>query len=73
MGTGLDGTVVKHNGYRLDGEDSFLPANVFCWERILINDSKPSGLRMVIAVEKERDTGLFPHTVIEEDTARSET
>ena len=21
----LDGTIVKHNGYKIDGEDSFLP------------------------------------------------
>lgn len=95
----LDGTVVKHNGYKLDGEDSFLPGapeflrslpekdmivfltsrgselreetelflrkngirfdavlyNAPYGERILINDRKPSGLRMSYEISPERD------------------
>lgn len=99
----LDGTIVKHNGYKIDGEDSFLPGakefldsiptndmiifltsrtdeykkiteqflnknnikydyiiyNVPYGERILINDNKPSGLKMSISVNKKRDEGLY--------------
>ena len=99
----LDGTLVKHNGYKIDGEDSFLegaeaflasiPAkdmviiltsrtedfrkqteefllghgvrydvilyNVPYGERILINDDKPSGLLMAVALGKERNSGLL--------------
>lgn len=95
----LDGTIVKHNGYKLDGEDSFLPGakefldsipekdlivfltsraeeyravtlkfldgsgirydhiifNAPYGERILINDNKPSGLKMGAAINTERD------------------
>lgn len=95
----LDGTVVKHNGYKLDGHDTFLPgakkflANIppedmviFVTsrteeyrqitknflrknhvrydhivfgapygERILVNDRKPSGLEMAVAVNPRRD------------------
>ena len=95
----LDGTIVKHNGYKLDGYDGFLPGAeqflrdipredmvVFLTsrteeyrsltegflraqgvrydgiifgapygERILINDRKPSGLAMAIAVNAQRD------------------
>lgn len=95
----LDGTIVLHNGYLINGEDSFLdgaeaflksiPAEdriifltarnscyrtiteqflqkhqiryddiIFdapCGERILINDRKPSGLAMSVAVNSERD------------------
>lgn len=95
----LDGTIVKHNGYRINGEDKFLPGaekflkgiprkdmivfltsrtdeyrkatekflaehgirydhiifNAPYGERILINDDKPSGLKMGIAVNKKRD------------------
>ena len=104
----LDGTIVKHNGYKIDGEDSFLPgAEVFLksipekdmiifvtsrteeyrektmtfllannirydhiifnapyGERILVNDDKPSGLRMSIAVSLPRNVfGLsYPET-----------
>lgn len=105
----LDGTVVKHNGYKLDGEDTFLPgakeflqqiplsdkilfltsrpeglaAQTECFlrthgihcdmivydlpygERILINDKKPSGLPMAIAVNTDRDR--FMEAVFEED------
>lgn len=112
----LDGTLVKHNGYKLDGEDSFLEgAEAFLagipqkdtviiltsrtekyraqtesflrkhgvrydailydipyGERILINDDKPSGLRMAVAVEKERDSGLCLQVIEDEDKTRSE-
>lgn len=98
----LDGTLVKHNGYKIDGKDSllegvrafledipaedmiiiltsrteevrdqtemFLRENGICYdtiiynvpygERILVNDDKPSGLRMCYAVEIQRDQGL---------------
>ena len=105
----LDGTIVKHNGYKNDGEDSFLPkAEEFLksipendmivfltsrteeyreiteqfleennvrynhivfgapyGERILINDNKPSGLKMGIAYNKERDSEV--NIIIEKD------
>ena len=111
----LDGTLVKHNGYKLDGEDTFLEGaeaflasippkdmvviltsrtedvreqtevflhehgvrydailyNVPYGERILINDDKPSGLRMAIAVEKQRDSGLRLRIIEDENRARS--
>ena len=95
----IDGTIVKHNGYKMDGKDSFLPGAkefllnipetdkiVFLTsrteeckeqterfftenginyhaivygapygERILVNDRKPSGLEMSIAVNTTRD------------------
>ncbi len=95
----LDGTIVKHNGYKIDGHDTFLDGAkeflenipeddmiifitsrkeeylaqtrkfleenrvrydaVICnapyGERILINDAKPSGLEMAIAVNTKRD------------------
>lgn len=103
----LDGTIVKHNGYKIDGKDTFLPGakefldsipdtdqiifltsrkdtleegqtrtakqlteeflkenhirydhiiwNAPYGERILINDSKPSGLPMAYAVCPKRD------------------
>lgn len=95
----LDGTIVKHNGYKIDGEDSFLPGaqeflrsipeqdmiifitsrtdeyrnltetflcqnhvrydsiifNAPYGERILINDDKPSGLAMSVAMRRDRD------------------
>ncbi len=98
----LDGTIVKHNGYKIDGEDSFLPGareflesipekdmivfitsrtdeyreltvkflannnvhydhiifNAPYGERILINDDKPSGLKMSVAVNLHRDYTL---------------
>lgn len=109
----LDGTIVKHNGYKLDGEDSFLEGaeaflnsippkdmviiltsrtedvrdqteaflqkhgvrydtiiyNVPYGERILINDDKPSGLRMAVAVRKERDAALLLKTYDDETGA----
>lgn len=95
----LDGTLVKHNGYKIDGKDSLLPgANELLsqiqdedyviivtsrkleykeltelflqennirydhiifeapyGERILINDNKPSGLKMAYAIDTDRD------------------
>lgn len=95
----IDGTIAKHNGYKIDGEDTLLdgaaeffaniPENdmiIFLTsrteeyreitenflsinnirynyiifgipygERILINDRKPSGLNMSIALNTERD------------------
>ena len=96
----LDGTIVKHNGYKTDGEDSLLPGvetflreipekdmiifltsrteeykeqtmrflechhirfnhiifNAPYGERILINDRKPSGLSMAVAISCKRDS-----------------
>lgn len=95
----LDGTLLKHNGYKLSGEDSILPGvleyfesipsedvviiltsrtdeyremtinflkinnirfdkiifNIPMGERVLVNDRKPSGLDMAIAVNVNRD------------------
>ncbi len=95
----LDGTIVKHNGYKLDGEDSllegakeflsrikdedcvifvtsrkteykeltenFLKENNIRYdhiiyeapygERVLVNDDKPSGLKMAYAISGKRD------------------
>ena len=95
----IDGTIVKHNGYKIDGEDTllenalnflknipkddmiiFLTArteeykemtieflnkngirynyilfNAPYGERIIINDKKPSGLKMSYAINSERD------------------
>ncbi len=100
----LDGTIVKHNGYKIDGYDTLLngakefldsiPTNdmiIFLTarkrdvqreteaflkingirynniifeapygERILINDNKPSGLRMGMVYNKKRDDSDFP-------------
>ncbi len=105
----LDGTIVKHNGYKLDGHDTFLPGaeqflkridpedmvvfvtsrtkecmemterflrehgirydHIICGapygERILINDRKPSGLPMSIAVNPKRNE--FTDTVFVRD------
>lgn len=110
----LDGTLVKHNGYKLDGKDSFLPGaeeflsgigkddmviiltsrgedmrerteaflldhdvrydqiifNVPYGERIVINDDKPSGLCMAIALRKERDASMLLCTIDDEEVAR---
>lgn len=98
----LDGTLVKHNGYKTDGFDTFLPGaedflgsipakdmvifltsrveeyrdktekflsdhgirydylifGVPFGERILVNDNKPGGLTMSIALCKKRDEGI---------------
>ena len=95
----IDGTIVKHNGYKLDGKDTFLDGakeflqsispedklvfvtsrteecrelteqffkengivyhaiiyGVPYGERILVNDKKPSGLEMAMAVNTTRD------------------
>lgn len=107
----LDGTIVKHNGYKIDGQDTFLDgAEAFLkslpgqdriifltsreekWkepterflrehgirfdcilydmpygERILLNDCKPSGLKMGYAVNRERDNFQALKVVIDED------
>ena len=95
----LDGTIVKHNGYKLDGKDTLLEGaldflnsipdkdlivfitsrskdvkeltesflhendirfdhiiyNAPYGERILLNDNKPSGLKMSFSIETTRD------------------
>jgi len=105
----LDGTIVKHNGYKIYGQDSFLDGvleflkgipdkdmiifltsrtdkykeitvnflkdnnvrydyiifNAPYGERVLINDDKPSGLKMSIGVCGKRD--CFPVEKIIED------
>lgn len=105
----LDGTIVKHNGYKTDGCDTFLQGaehflhsipskdmvvfltsrteeyrektEKFLYdhgvrynhiifgapfgERILVNDDKPGGLRMSIALCKERDEEILIR--VEED------
>lgn len=107
----LDGTIVKHNGYKIDGRDTFLEgAEAFLkslpeqdkvifltsreenlkertesflkehgikfdcilysmpyGERILFNDCKPSGLKMGIAVNVQRDIFRKPEIVIDEN------
>lgn len=107
----IDGTIVKHNGYKLDGYDTlldgakkfldsipkedkiifltsrtneyqqitetFLQSNKIKYdgilfglpygERILINDSKPSGLKTGISIEKKRDANWFPEIIIDND------
>lgn len=107
----IDGTIVKHNGYKIDGYDTlldgakkfldsipkedkiifltsrtseyqqitetFLQSNKIKYdgilfglpygERILINDSKPSGLKTGISIEKERDANWFPEIIIDND------
>ena len=98
----IDGTIAKHNGYKLDGHDTLLdgakeflnsipPSDMVVFitsrtdeyrqltidflkenhirydhiifnapygERILINDRKPSGLNMSVAVNTQRDVFL---------------
>lgn len=100
----LDGTLVKHNGYKIDGEDTLLkgvrkyleeiPPDdkiilftsrtdeyrqltldflkkqeirydeiLFCMpmgERIVVNDRKPSGIDMAIAINVNRDKFIMP-------------
>lgn len=100
----LDGTIVKHNGYKMDGKDTLLPGareyfnqipkedyilfltsrteeyremtlqfleeqgirfneiifGVPFGERIVVNDRKPSGLDMAVAVNLERDSFSVP-------------
>ncbi len=105
----IDGTLVKHNGYLVDGHDTLLAGaaefinkipgddfillltartekykdktilflqekgirfnkiifNMPVGERILINDKKPSGLKMSIAINTERDKFLDDNIVID--------
>lgn len=100
----LDGTLVKHNGYKLDGQDSMLSGvkeylagipmedriiiftsrteeyreqtlqflaenairydeilfNMPMGERIIVNDRKPSGLDMAVAINLNRDEFMIP-------------
>ena len=107
----IDGTIVKHNGYKLDGRDSMLPdAKMFldsippedmvvlitsrteAWkeatidflqaneirydhiifdapfgERILVNDRKPSGLCVSIAVNTERNEFMKERFEVDEN------
>ena len=103
----LDGTILKHNGYRTDGRDTVLPGageyldripredrvviltsrteeyreetlrflkenhirydeilfNLPMGERIIVNDRKPSGLDMAVALNMERDQFNLPNIV----------
>lgn len=103
----LDGTIVKHNGYKTDGEDSlllgakeyldeipsedkiviftsrkeeyrestirFLAENGIRYdailfgmpmgERIVVNDRKPSGIEMAVALNLDRDDFALPEVV----------
>lgn len=107
----IDGTIVKHNGYKIDGYDSFLPGakeflqsiptedmiifitartddcrkmtvdflqtngirydqiifNAPYGERILVNDRKPSGLNMSVAINTERDRFMTEHFLVDKD------
>lgn len=100
----LDGTIVKHNGYKLDGKDTLLSGvreyfrqipetdyililtsrpeeyreMTLCFleeqglrydeilfgmpfgERIVVNDRKPSGIAMAVAVNLDRDRFALP-------------
>ena len=100
----LDGTLLKHNGYKLDGKDTLLEGvkeyldgipeedhililtsrteeykeqtlkflydndirydeilfNIPMGERIVVNDRKPSGLAMAVAINVERDEPKLP-------------
>lgn len=106
----LDGTIVKHNGYKIDGKDSLLdgakefldalPENdkiIFLTsrtmeyqeetlkflfdkgirydqiifglpygERILVNDEKPSGLKMSYAISTKRDVFMQDEFIIDD-------
>lgn len=106
----LDGTVVKHNGYLIDGQDSFLDGakafltaipdgdmvifvtsrterekgfteaflaghgirydhivyNAPYGERILMNDTKPTGLKTALAIPVTRDTFCDTEFVIDD-------
>jgi FMN phosphatase YigB (HAD superfamily) len=105
----IDGTIVKHNGYKIDGHDTLLPGakeyidsippedkiiiltsrveeyrqmtldflkdnnirydeilfNMPMGERILVNDRKPSGLEMSVAINIDRDKFEIPDIVRE--------
>ena len=100
----LDGTIVKHNGYKIDGYDTLLDGakeyldripledvililtsrtdeykemtleflrgngirfdqilfNMPVGERIVVNDRKPSGIDMAVAVNMDRDEPVLP-------------
>ena len=100
----LDGTLVKHNGYKTDGYDTLLEGvreylggipesdyililtsrtnefreatigflkdngvrydqilfNIPMGERIVVNDRKPSGIDMAVAVNSDRDKPVLP-------------
>ena len=103
----LDGTLLKHNGYKIDGRDTVLPGvleymstipaedkiviftsrtdgykqmtldflaeqgikydeilfNMPMGERILVNDRKPSGLDMSVAINLNRDEFDLPEII----------
>ena len=105
----LDGTLVKHNGYKLDGSDTLLEGVkeylsaipkedkiIICTsrtekykgltlrflqeqgirydqilfempmgERIIVNDRKPSGIDMAVAVNLDRDAFVLPQIIRE--------
>lgn len=105
----LDGTLLKHNGYKIDGVDTVLPGaieylctipeedkiiiftsrtdeykqktidfliehkirydeiffNMPMGERIIVNDRKPSGLDMSVAINIDRDEPIFPEIIRE--------
>ena len=105
----LDGTLMKHNGYKIDGIDTILPGvkeyletipeedhiviltsrtdeyrqqtidflkenairyddiifNIPYGERIVVNDRKPSGIDMAVAMNIDRDKFDLPEVVRE--------
>ena len=105
----LDGTLLKHNGYKLDGHDTLLSGvkeyldqipnedyililtsrtdefremtlsfleengirydeiifNIPMGERIVVNDRKPSGIDMAIAISIDRDKPVLPEVIRE--------
>lgn len=105
----LDGTLVKHNGYKLDGRDTLLPGakeylagipeedkiilftsrteeyreltlqflrenairydkilfDMPMGERIIINDRKPSGINMAVALNVDRNDFKIPQIIRE--------
>ena len=105
----MDGTLLKHNGYKLDGKDTLLDGvkeyldelpkedkiiiltsrleeygemtieflreqeirfdqilfEMPMGERILVNDRKPSGVDMAVALNLERDSFWLPQVVRE--------
>lgn len=105
----LDGTLLKHNGYKIDGHDTLLDGareymadipeqdyililtsrtdeyrdmtiaflrdngirydqilfNIPMGERIVINDRKPSGIEMAVAVNIDRDIFQIPKVLRE--------
>lgn len=106
----IDGTIAKHNGYKIDGHDTLLEGakefmqnipetdmivfvtsrtdefkqqtldflsennirynhiifNAPYGERIIINDKKPSGLEMSVAINTNRDEFMQTEIVIDE-------